>query len=338
MFRPASRSLLERSLHTVRCAPSRRFLSTAPPHQKSRSWKSSAARWGLAAGAIYFYNTSPVFAEEPAFYPPEPPSSPAPLPTLSSLSPSSHRTPQTSPTRSASTALSPEPPTTLDPTSAPPPTGPLSETEEEASQQGAFNEETGEINWDCPCLGGMAHGPCGEEFRAAFSCFVYSTEEPKGMDCIQKFKGMQDCFREHPDVYGGELEEDEEGEGAPERSLAGGKGRDGEGEGEQRGEEERGVEGNRGEEPDTHDIGAQVAIAKGEAKSTRSTADTESQASKTPLAPAASVHEGKGDAPARTQRAKAATAQVEREHEPQGETDELMPKAAHDATAAETHK
>src|SRR5262249_41217178 len=62
------------------------------------------------------------------------------------------------------------------------------ELEEEADQQGAFNPETGEINWDCPCLGGMAHGPCGEEFKAAFSCFVYSTEEPKGMDCIEKFK------------------------------------------------------------------------------------------------------------------------------------------------------
>lgn len=60
--------------------------------------------------------------------------------------------------------------------------------EDEAGQQGAFNPETGEINWDCPCLGGMAHGPCGEEFRAAFSCFVYSEEEPKGMDCIDKFQ------------------------------------------------------------------------------------------------------------------------------------------------------
>lgn len=62
------------------------------------------------------------------------------------------------------------------------------ELEEEASQQGAFNEETGEINWDCPCLGGMADGPCGEQFKAAFSCFVYSKEEPKGVDCIDKFK------------------------------------------------------------------------------------------------------------------------------------------------------
>lgn len=62
------------------------------------------------------------------------------------------------------------------------------ELESEAGQEGAFNPETGEINWDCPCLGGMAHGPCGEEFREAFSCFVYSEDEPKGMDCIDKFK------------------------------------------------------------------------------------------------------------------------------------------------------
>lgn len=60
--------------------------------------------------------------------------------------------------------------------------------EEEADQQGAFNPETGEINWDCPCLGGMAHGPCGDEFKEAFSCFVYSKEEPKGVECIEKFK------------------------------------------------------------------------------------------------------------------------------------------------------
>ena len=32
----------------------------------------------------------------------------------------------------------------------------------------------GDINWNCPCLGGMAIGPCGIEFRDAFSCFHYS--------------------------------------------------------------------------------------------------------------------------------------------------------------------
>lgn len=66
----------------------------------------------------------------------------------------------------------------------------------------AYNPETGEINWDCPCLGGMAHGPCGLQFREAFSCFVFSEDEPKGINCVTKFKAMQDCFREHPDVYG----------------------------------------------------------------------------------------------------------------------------------------
>ena len=66
----------------------------------------------------------------------------------------------------------------------------------------AFDPVTGEINWDCPCLGGMAHGPCGPEFREAFSCFVHSDNEPKGIDCVEKFKGMQDCFRAHPEVYG----------------------------------------------------------------------------------------------------------------------------------------
>ncbi|KAG9122682.1 hypothetical protein FRC07_000821, partial [Ceratobasidium sp. 392] len=58
----------------------------------------------------------------------------------------------------------------------------------------------------------MAHGPCGPQFREAFSCFVYSNEEPKGVDCVEKFKAMQDCFREHPDVYGEEIDDEDEDE------------------------------------------------------------------------------------------------------------------------------
>lgn len=85
-----------------------------------------------------------------------------------------------------------------------------SDEEEEEQGQAAFNPETGEINWDCPCLGGMADGPCGEEFKAAFSCFVYSESEPKGIDCIQKFEAMRNCFREHPEHYKEELYEDDE--------------------------------------------------------------------------------------------------------------------------------
>ena len=81
------------------------------------------------------------------------------------------------------------------------PEAPSSETAA-SSQAAAFNPETGEINWDCPCLGGMADGPCGEEFKAAFSCFVYSEAEPKGIDCVERFRNMQTCFRKHPDIYG----------------------------------------------------------------------------------------------------------------------------------------
>lgn len=110
-----------------------------------------------------------------------------------------------------STKSDPEP--DLQPSSAVTPSSePQSTEEKDAAPQdgedastsgggGAYNPETGEINWDCPCLGGMAHGPCGLQFREAFSCFVFSEVEPKGMDCVEKFKAMQDCFREHPDVY-----------------------------------------------------------------------------------------------------------------------------------------
>jgi len=62
-LRTASASLA-RSAYK-RPAP-RRFLTTAPPHQTSRSWKNSAIRWGLAGTLLYYYNTSNAFAEEPA--------------------------------------------------------------------------------------------------------------------------------------------------------------------------------------------------------------------------------------------------------------------------------
>lgn len=85
---------------------------------------------------------------------------------------------------------------------------PAADAPEEDEQQSAFDERTGEINWDCPCLGGMADGPCGEEFKQAFSCFIFSEEEPKGIECVDKFKHMQDCFRKHPEIYAEEIEAD----------------------------------------------------------------------------------------------------------------------------------
>uniref|UniRef100_A0A1B6DQI8 CHCH domain-containing protein n=1 Tax=Clastoptera arizonana TaxID=38151 RepID=A0A1B6DQI8_9HEMI len=61
--------------------------------------------------------------------------------------------------------------------------------------------QDGTINWNCPCLGGMATGPCGVEFREAFSCFHYSTAEPKGSNCFDVFKEMQSCMSLYPTLY-----------------------------------------------------------------------------------------------------------------------------------------
>jgi hypothetical protein len=74
----------------------------------------------------------------------------------------------------------------------------------------AVNPETGEINWDCPCLKSALEPPCGHTFKAAFSCFVSSKTEPKGIDCQELFKAMQECFQAHPEKYGSILADDED--------------------------------------------------------------------------------------------------------------------------------
>lgn len=66
----------------------------------------------------------------------------------------------------------------------------------------------GDINWNCPCLGGMASGPCGSQFKEAFSCFHYSKEEVKGSDCIDHFRNMQECMQKYPELYPQEEEKE----------------------------------------------------------------------------------------------------------------------------------
>ncbi|PNY24980.1 Intermembrane space import and assembly protein 40 [Tolypocladium capitatum] len=220
MYRAAVRSASRQGLGglpkgAVRAAP-RRFASTASPtSRRPRGWKGSALRWGLAGGAVYFYNTSSVFADEASAQAMPAPSSFAEsdLPTIDSVIEEKRKQIKAKPTEPSANKQTPaaapdeQPRTEVQNTVAVEASPPA--LEEEAGHEGAFNPETGEINWDCPCLGGMAHGPCGEEFKTAFSCFVYSTEEPKGMDCIEKFQGMQECFRKYPEIYGAELSDDE---------------------------------------------------------------------------------------------------------------------------------
>lgn len=54
----------------------------------------------------------------------------------------------------------------------------------------------------------MASGPCGSQFKEAFSCFHYSKEEVKGSECIDYFRNMQECMQKYPELY--PQEEDKE--------------------------------------------------------------------------------------------------------------------------------
>jgi len=71
-------------------------------------------------------------------------------------------------------------------------------------------QPNGEFNWECPCLGGLPTGPCGSEFREAFSCVQLSKAEPKGMECVDAFRNMQACMSQYPSLYGREDDDDED--------------------------------------------------------------------------------------------------------------------------------
>ncbi|KAH9415283.1 Mitochondrial intermembrane space import and assembly protein 40 [Dermatophagoides pteronyssinus] len=74
----------------------------------------------------------------------------------------------------------------------------------ESEQSRGLIMPNGELNFNCPCLGGMASGPCGFEFREAFSCFHYSTNEVKGSECVDKFIEMNNCMTRYPNLYANE--------------------------------------------------------------------------------------------------------------------------------------
>ncbi|CAI8501169.1 unnamed protein product [Hanseniaspora opuntiae] len=83
--------------------------------------------------------------------------------------------------------------------------------EPKAEDEAPSAEDKPETEGEAPS-GGMAHGPCGEEFKTAFSCFIYSEAEPKGVDCVEKFQGMQECFKKHPEIYAEQLRDADEAE------------------------------------------------------------------------------------------------------------------------------
>lgn len=69
----------------------------------------------------------------------------------------------------------------------------------------------GDLNWTCPCLGGLPYGPCGFEFRKFFECLHKSSGDDdaiKAQECAPKFISMKECFNQFPKLYPSDEDED----------------------------------------------------------------------------------------------------------------------------------
>jgi len=65
-------------------------------------------------------------------------------------------------------------------------------------------KEDGNINWGCPCLGNNPTGPCGVEFREAFTCIIKHADddaETKADKCGHLFSSMLECQAIYPEIY-----------------------------------------------------------------------------------------------------------------------------------------
>lgn len=124
---------------------------------------------------------------------------------------------------------------------------------------------------------------------------------------------MQDCFRQHPDVYAAELDDDEEDAAAPAPAT------------------EAGITSSAAPTPETPSA-APTPEALSAAPTTPSAAHARALKVKDHAQPAGSSPAD--DAAGRKERAQAATQQVKQDHgerEGMSESDAVVPKAAHDA-------
>ena len=133
---------------------------------------------------------------------------------------------------------------------------------------------------------------------------------------------MQDCFRDHPDVYGAELEDDdqdiqEEDAATPSDAPS---------------------EASQPTQPSPPPAPESGAGQTPTAPPTKSTSSKPASSSAPPPSHASAESPSPSEERGRTERAKAATRQVKEEHEPQSESDEVVPKAMFDATASNEGK
>lgn len=70
----------------------------------------------------------------------------------------------------------------------------------------------------CPCLDELKKGPCGSQFIDAFSCYLKSTKEEKGSDCVNPFIALQNCIKANQEAFTKEIFEEEENDEEAEKS------------------------------------------------------------------------------------------------------------------------
>ncbi|KAL8496156.1 hypothetical protein ACS0TY_020029 [Phlomoides rotata] len=71
-------------------------------------------------------------------------------------------------------------------------------------------EEKAQKALECPCIAHLRSGPCGNQFSDAFVCFLKSTAEEKGSDCVNPFVSLQKCIKANPDAFSKDVLEDDE--------------------------------------------------------------------------------------------------------------------------------
>ncbi|VFQ66790.1 unnamed protein product [Cuscuta campestris] len=92
------------------------------------------------------------------------------------------------------------------PQPSPPPPPSLDSLIAEAAAYGADDdneslEKKAEKALECPCIAHLRSGPCGTQFSNAFLCFLKSTAEEKGSDCVHPFVDLQNCIKTNPDAF-----------------------------------------------------------------------------------------------------------------------------------------
>ncbi|RDX94610.1 Mitochondrial intermembrane space import and assembly protein 40-like protein, partial [Mucuna pruriens] len=77
----------------------------------------------------------------------------------------------------------------------------LAEAAEYGNQHTESVEAMAQKALDCPCIADLRTGPCGSQFSEAFLCFLKSSSQEKGSDCVHSFVALQSCIKANPDAF-----------------------------------------------------------------------------------------------------------------------------------------